>query len=204
MLTLKWSVCEKFRDYLIGSKFTVLTDNNPLTYVRTSQLGASQIRWLSDLMLFDFEIKYRVGKTNQAADALSRQPSNPDSASESSEGEDEWEAISYDMVCQILDYHLGSSKIPCQIKHEVQVNTTDVSEANSSIGIKIPNVVDAQLNQVKLFHSIPPSQMAEWQKSCEQLSVIYECVANGKNLNCQRYTELGQSLLDVYYCSLTI
>ena len=36
LLTLKWSVCEKFRDYLIGSKFTVLTDNNPLTYVRTS------------------------------------------------------------------------------------------------------------------------------------------------------------------------
>ena len=36
LLTLKWSVCEKFRDYLICSKFTVLTDNNPLTYVRTS------------------------------------------------------------------------------------------------------------------------------------------------------------------------
>ena len=72
LLTLKWSVCEKFRDYLIGSKFTVLTDNNPLTYVcATSRLGASQIRWLSDLTLFDFEIKYRVGKTNQVADALS-------------------------------------------------------------------------------------------------------------------------------------
>ena len=36
LLTLKWSVCEKFRDYLIGSKFTVLTDNNPLTYMHTS------------------------------------------------------------------------------------------------------------------------------------------------------------------------
>ena len=36
LLALKWSVCEKFRDYLIGSKFTVLTDNNPLTYVHTS------------------------------------------------------------------------------------------------------------------------------------------------------------------------
>ena len=33
LLALKWSVCEKFRDYLIGSKFTVLNDNNPLTYV---------------------------------------------------------------------------------------------------------------------------------------------------------------------------
>ena len=74
LLALKWSVCEKFRDYLIGSTFTVLTDNNPLTYVHTSRLGASQIRWLSDLALFDFNIKYRTGKSNQAADALSRRP----------------------------------------------------------------------------------------------------------------------------------
>ena len=99
LLALKWSVCEKFRDYLIGSKFTVLTDNNPLTYVRTSQLGTSQISWPSDLALFDFNIKYRAGKSNQAADALSRQPANPDSASESSDDEEEWEAISYEMVC---------------------------------------------------------------------------------------------------------
>ena len=115
-----------------------LTDNNPLTYVCTSRLGVSQIRWLSDLALFDFDIKYRVGKTNQAADALSRWPVNPDSASESSDGEEEWEAISYEMVCQILNYHLDSRKIPCNTKHEVQVSTADVSEANSSIGIKSP------------------------------------------------------------------
>ena len=178
LLALKWSVCEKFRDYLIGSKFTVLTDNNPLTYVRTSRLGASQIRWLSDLALFDFDIKYRAGKSNQAADALSWRPANPDSTSESSDGEEEWEAISYEMVSQILGYHLDSSKIPCQVKHEVQVSTADVREANSSIGIKSPNVVDIQLNQVKLFHSIPPSKMAELQKRCNQLSVVYEYVAN--------------------------
>ena len=36
LLTLKWAVCEKFRDYLIGLKFTMLTDNNPLTYVHAS------------------------------------------------------------------------------------------------------------------------------------------------------------------------
>ena len=178
LLALKWSVCEKFRDYLIGSKFTVLTDNNPLTYVCTSRLGASQIRWLSDLALFDFNIKYRVGKTNQAADALSQWPENPNSALEFSDGEEEWEAISYEMVCQILDYHLNSRKIPCHIKHEVQVSTADISEADSSIGIKSCNVVDVQLNEVKLFHSISPSKMAELQKGCNQLSVIYEFVAN--------------------------
>ena len=72
LLALKWSVCKKFKDYLIGSKFTVLMDNNPLTYLCTSRLGASQIHWLSDLTLFDFDIKYHAGKCNQAADALSQ------------------------------------------------------------------------------------------------------------------------------------
>ena len=44
LMALKWSVCEKFKDYLLGSKFTVFTDNNPLVYVKTSKLGAAQIR----------------------------------------------------------------------------------------------------------------------------------------------------------------
>ena len=76
---------------------------------------------------------------------------NPDSSSESSDGEEEWETISYEVVCQILDYHLDSSKLPCNLKHEVQVNITDVSEANSSIGIKQSNIVDIQLNEVNSF-----------------------------------------------------
>ena len=103
---------------------------------------------------------------------------NPDSSSESSDGEEEWKTISYEVVCQILDYHLDSSKLPCDLKHEVQVNTLDVSEANLSIGIKQDNIVDVQLNEVKLFYSITPSQMAEYQKKCTQLSVVYEHIAN--------------------------
>ena len=67
LLALKWAVTEKFRDYLLGSKFTVYTDNNPLAYVKESKLGVAQIRWLSKLALFDFDIKYRSGKLNQAA-----------------------------------------------------------------------------------------------------------------------------------------
>ena len=38
LLVLKWAVTEKFRDYLLGLKFTVYTDNNPLAYVQTSKL----------------------------------------------------------------------------------------------------------------------------------------------------------------------
>ena len=75
---LKWSVCKKFRDYLIGSKFTMLADNNALMFVHTSKLGASQIHWLSDLVLFNFDMRYHVGKSNQVADALNQWPENPD------------------------------------------------------------------------------------------------------------------------------
>ena len=66
---------DKFRDYLLGNKFSVLTDNNPLLYVTTSaKLDATGQRWVAALSQFDFTVKYRPGKSNAAADALSRKP----------------------------------------------------------------------------------------------------------------------------------
>ena len=41
LLGLKWAVSKKFRDYLLGLKFTVYTDNNPLAYIQTRKLGVS-------------------------------------------------------------------------------------------------------------------------------------------------------------------
>ena len=46
LMALKWSICDKFKDYLLGSKFTIFTDNNLLCYIRSSKLGAAQIHWL--------------------------------------------------------------------------------------------------------------------------------------------------------------
>ena len=43
LLALKWVVTEKFWDYLLGSWFQVYMDNNPVTYVQESKLGALQI-----------------------------------------------------------------------------------------------------------------------------------------------------------------
>ena len=72
LLALTWAITEKFRDYLLGSKFTVYTDNNPLCYLHTSKLSAHEQRWLSKLADFDFDVKYRQAKHNSNADALSR------------------------------------------------------------------------------------------------------------------------------------
>ena len=70
LLALKWSVTEKFKDYLLGSKFTVFTDNNPLTHLDNAKLGAVEQRWVADLAPFDFELKFRRGRDNGNADAL--------------------------------------------------------------------------------------------------------------------------------------
>ncbi len=75
-LALKWAVCDKFREYLLGNNFVVYTDNNPLCHLQTSKLGALEQRWLSQLVSFNFMIKYRPGRVNQNADALSRQAMN--------------------------------------------------------------------------------------------------------------------------------
>lgn len=61
-LALKWAVCEKFHNFLYGTKFTVLTDNNLLVYVlTTAKLDAAGHRWLAALSMYDFDIKYRAG-----------------------------------------------------------------------------------------------------------------------------------------------
>ncbi len=72
-LALKWAVTEKFRDYLIGNRFTVFTDNNPLSHLNTAKLWAVEQRWASQLAMFDFEIPYHPGRKNGNANALSRQ-----------------------------------------------------------------------------------------------------------------------------------
>ena len=59
----------------MGGKFTVYTDNNPLTYILTSaKLDAMGQRWVAALANYDFGLNYKTGKSNVEADALSRIP----------------------------------------------------------------------------------------------------------------------------------
>ncbi|XP_078787638.1 retrovirus-related Pol polyprotein from transposon 297 [Oryzias latipes] len=101
-LALKWSVTEKFHDYLYGSSFMVITDNNPLTYILTSaRLDAASHRWLAALSTYDFKLQYRAGHRNKDADFLSRKPLQQPS---DVYGQREW-----DMVKQFTRDHVGTA-----------------------------------------------------------------------------------------------
>ena len=74
-LTLKWSITEHFKEYLMFLLFMVQTDNNPLTFMLTTpNLDATRHRWVGTLASFQFKLEYQKGANNGTADALSWVP----------------------------------------------------------------------------------------------------------------------------------
>ncbi|KAJ7961759.1 Ty3/gypsy retrotransposon protein [Quillaja saponaria] len=63
----------KWKQYLLGKHFTIKTDHQSLKYaLEQKECNPVLQKWLSKLMGLDYEIVYRKGKENVAADALSR------------------------------------------------------------------------------------------------------------------------------------
>ena len=72
-LALKWAITEQFREYLQYRPLTVLTDNNPLTYILTTpNLDALGHRWVTALASYNMTIEYLKGSDNKVADTLSQ------------------------------------------------------------------------------------------------------------------------------------
>lgn len=68
------SVC-KFRNYLYGLRFTIITDCNALRLTWTKRDLSPRIgRWWLALQEYDFDVIYRPGTQMKHVDALSRQP----------------------------------------------------------------------------------------------------------------------------------
>jgi hypothetical protein len=62
----------KCRQYLVGSKFVVKTNQNSLKYfLEQKDLSERQQKWVTKVHAFDFDIEYVKGKKNIMDDALS-------------------------------------------------------------------------------------------------------------------------------------
>ena len=178
LLALKWAVAKKFRDYLLGSKLNVYTDNNPLAYVQISRLGASQIHWLSELALFDFNIIYRSGKTNQAADALGRHP-EPNCKLESDSDSDDPVVLSYATICTIIELVLDDTKIPFNIKKEVQAASNLLEGENNVPQFHaVPNLT-VQTSAVSVFNQVPVATMTKAQSKDSVLGLVIPFMCKG-------------------------
>jgi hypothetical protein len=71
-LAIVWAVM-LLRSYLERSHFVVRTDHSSLQWLLSiSGENARLVRWRLKLAEFSFEVQYKPGRVNQAADALSR------------------------------------------------------------------------------------------------------------------------------------
>lgn len=75
MLALKWAAMEKFKEYFLFAKFTVITDHNPLHYLETANLWVVEQSWMAQLVELNFKVLYKPGQFNTNDNALSRLPS---------------------------------------------------------------------------------------------------------------------------------
>jgi len=67
-----------FRPYLYGNKFTIVTDHKPLEWLHSVKNPTSRlVRWRLKLAEYEYNITYKAGKSNCNADALSRNPTEP-------------------------------------------------------------------------------------------------------------------------------
>ena len=78
-LTIIFGV-KKYHQYLFGRQFQIKTDHKPLTHIFDESrvvpaMASGRIqRWALILGAYDYQIRYRQGKVNTNADALSRLP----------------------------------------------------------------------------------------------------------------------------------
>lgn len=149
LLALKWAVTEKFRSYLLGSKFTIITDNNPLCHLTTAKLGACEQRWVAQLAVFDFEVKYRPGRCNTAADALSRRPGldEPDSASEDAEFDGSVAICNSLRTGTALGPDLLAAGVECSKVRQLQVTTAGEEDIECENTPTLPGYSESELRQ---------------------------------------------------------
>lgn len=73
---------KKWRQYLLGHRFTIITDHRSLKELLTQVIQTlEQHMYLARLMRYDYQIQYRSGIHNQDANALSRLPEQDPSLS---------------------------------------------------------------------------------------------------------------------------
>ena len=114
-LAVVWGVSH-FRHHLYGTSVTIYTDHTAVKAVlESSHPTAKHARWWSRVYgqgIKDIKIRYRAGKENQNADALSRNPHSPVPVSGMVDGEVQMATISMGSTSQGMnnDAHPGTTQ----------------------------------------------------------------------------------------------
>lgn len=70
MMAIIYAV-QKWRPYLLGSEFTIITDHKALQHFLEQRISTpSQHKWLAKLLGYNYKVVFRPGALNSASDSL--------------------------------------------------------------------------------------------------------------------------------------
>ena len=203
LLALKWAITDKFKEYLMGGKFTVFTDHNPLVHLNTAQLRAVEQRWIAQLANFQFDIKYRPGKSNDNADALSRLPHTD---VEETHEADEWEGQVTVAVVKACFDGLNPGSVPSA---GVNLNAIETMPGLSRDELSTLQHDDPHIGPVQDYvkqnrrpgrdkqanlGSVSKRILSEWKKLQVSNGILYRVVQDPKQLEERRQVVLPSCL----------
>jgi len=132
---LVWA-CEKWRPYLLGRKFTLETDHEPLRMIFSTKgldrMSLRIARWAVRLMAFNFDIKYKRGAENTIPDFFSRFPIQDEDTVFMLEEDEEDTSILNEVTVSGFQMETDSCPELAQLKNFLQTQWPQKKDLNSS------------------------------------------------------------------------
>ena len=165
---------KQFHPYIYGNFVTLRTDHKALQYIYKNKNSKGRLmRWVLELMNYDYKIEHKPGVNNEAADALSRLPEFP----KSTETQPEIPADPHIMTVTMENSEnqneiLLTSDGNLQKFDWQQVSIFEDADNESDLAL-VTNVSDEYCFDIKKIDII-----AE-QKSCEEIGPWYQFIKTG-------------------------
>ena len=168
LFALKWAMLEKLWDYLLGSKFTVYMDNNPLAYLRESKLGGLKSDGLVNLHSLILTLNTEQVRSNKASDVLSHLPYVPEQMDNDSKSE-QYKTISHAVDCEELEEMLDGQKPPRECKMAIQNKENKPAQQELELHSSV----------IEVLSKVSPSEMMEAQQADPTIGQVVQWVKAG-------------------------
>ncbi|XP_038979199.1 uncharacterized protein LOC120109538 [Phoenix dactylifera] len=160
-----------WRPYLLGKKFTIITDQQALRHLLEQKIVTpDQQKFLVKLLGFEYDIVYQPGKENKVADALSRKEGSP--MLWAAEGEEPTSMALSGIEWRIWDQIREANKLDAralEIKEKIEASTEGVANYKLKEGliiykgyVYVPNVPNLRRNILDHFHNSKEGGHSGW------------------------------------------
>ena len=174
------SAVKHFHQYIYMSKGLIIrTDHSALKYIQNQPRALGRIaRWILDLQNYDYEIEYRSGSSNAAADALSRLPVYPPSSENQPEIPSEATVMP---AATENDLHHDNDNNSQSVSHITDSDDPLPPRHDWLEAFLIPENYDHDEAQEYCYetHDIDDIDIIAEQKNCEELGPLYSYIMTG-------------------------